>query len=84
MYKVVVNKKVLKSLDDVPPAYMLKIKEAVNNLAENPRPHGCKRLISADDTYRVRIGIYRIIYTIKDEILTVNVIKISHRSRAYK
>jgi mRNA interferase RelE/StbE len=84
MYKVVINKKILKSLDDVQPAYILKIKEAVNNLAENPRPHGCKRLISIGDTYRIRVGIYRIIYTIKDEILTVNVIKIGHRSSAYK
>lgn len=65
MYKVVINKKILKSLDDVQPAYMLKIKETVNNLAKNPRPHECKRLISIGDTYRIRVGIYELFIQLK-------------------
>jgi mRNA interferase RelE/StbE len=84
MYKVIINKKVLKSLDKIPVVYLSNIKEAVNNLANNPRPFGSVKLLGFENTYRIRIGIYRIIYTIEDEILTVEVVKIDHRSSVYK
>ncbi|MDR2690734.1 MAG: type II toxin-antitoxin system RelE/ParE family toxin [Dysgonamonadaceae bacterium] len=48
-------------------------------LANNPRPEGYKKLIGSQNTYRIRAGIYRIIYTIEDKILTVKVVKIDHR-----
>jgi len=84
MYNVIINKRVLKTLDKIPVIYLLKIKEAVNNLKKNPRPFGCVKLSNSDKAYRFRIGIYRIIYTIEDNILTVEVIKIDHRSNIYK
>jgi hypothetical protein len=40
MYKVIIDKKVFKSLDKIPVVYLPNIKEAVNNLANNPRPFG--------------------------------------------
>jgi len=84
MYKVIINKQVFRSLDKIPVAYISKIKEAVNNLANNPRPFGYIKLSGFQNFYRIRVGIYRIIYTIDDDILTVEVIKIDHRSSAYK
>jgi len=83
MYRVIVKKKVLKSLDKIPVAYLSSIKEAVNDLETNPRPFGYRKLEGFENSYRIRVGIYRIIYTIEDDILTVEVIKIDHRSRAY-
>jgi mRNA interferase RelE/StbE len=70
MYKVVINKQVLKSLDKVPAEYLLKIKNVVNGLEQNPRPFGYIKLSDFENSYRIRVGIYRIIYTIEDEILT--------------
>ena len=83
MYKVIIKKRVLKSLDKIPVVYLSGIKEAVNNLADNPRPFGSVKLSVFENTYRIRAGIYRIIYTIEDEILTVEVVKIDHRSSVY-
>ena len=83
MYRVIIKKKVLKLLDKIPVAYLLSIKEAVNDLEANPRPFGYRKLEGFENSYRIRVGIYRIIYTIEDDILTVEVIKIDHRSRAY-
>jgi mRNA interferase RelE/StbE len=84
MYKVIINKQVLKSLDKVPAEYLLKIKSVVNGLKQNPRPFGCIKLSSFENSYRIRVGIYCVIYTIEDEILTVEVVKIDHRSDVYK
>ena len=53
-------------------------------LAENPRPHGIKKLVGEDDTYRIRVGAYRILYQIQDEILLVLVVKIAPRREAYR
>lgn len=84
MYKVVINKQVLKSLDKIPVYYLLKIKNAVNGLVENPRPFGCVKLVNSENTYRIRVGVYRVIYTIEDAVLTVEVVKVDHRSSAYR
>ncbi|MDR3266064.1 MAG: type II toxin-antitoxin system RelE/ParE family toxin [Tannerella sp.] len=43
-----------------------------------------KVVFKSDNTYRIRVGVYRIIYTIEDDILRVEVIKIDHRSNVYK
>ena len=78
MYEVIINKRVLKSFDQIPFDYLLKIKEAINDLTINPRPFGYIKLVGSENSYRIRVGNYRIIYTIKDNILTVEVIKIDH------
>jgi len=61
-----------------------KIKAAIDKLSESPRPHGCKKLIGSKNEYRIRIGSYRVIYTIADTILIVTVIKIAHRKDVYR
>ena len=58
------------------------IKQAILNLAENPRPNGCKKLVGRDG-YRIRIGNYRVIYEIFDAELLVDVIAVGHRKDIY-
>ena len=84
MYKVIINKRILKSLDKVPVTYLSNIKKSINDLAENPRPFGYAKLVGYENHYRIRVGIYRVIYSIKDDILVVEVIKIDHRKNAYR
>ncbi|MDR2121163.1 MAG: type II toxin-antitoxin system RelE/ParE family toxin [Tannerella sp.] len=84
MYKVIISKKLLKSLDKVPAVYLSGIKGTINSLESNPRPSGSVKLTGSTNTYRIRVGVYRIIYTIEDEILTVEVIKVDHRKSVYK
>jgi mRNA interferase RelE/StbE len=52
-------------------------------LADNPRPRSCKKL-TGQDLYRIRIGDYRVIYEIHDDVLIVLVVRIAHRGEAYK
>ncbi len=56
----------------------------IRALAHDPRPPGCEKLSGERDLYRVRQGDYRIVYSIADRILTVEVIKIGHRKEIYR
>jgi len=84
MYKVIVHKRVFDSLDKIPIVYLSSIKSSINNLENNPRPFGYIKLSGFQNLYRIRVGVYRIIYAIEDDILTVEVIKVDHRSSVYK
>ncbi|OAV69874.1 Plasmid stabilization system protein [Bacteroidales bacterium Barb6XT] len=84
MYKIIISNKIKKALDKIPPSYLFNIKNAVNGLSNNPRPFGYCELPGSDNKYRIRIGDYRVIYSIKKNILTVEVIKIDHRSGVYR
>lgn len=82
-YKITFKKSVAKDLRSIPNKDVAKILKKVDTLAENPRGEGCIKL-SGNDKYRVRQGLYRIVYQIKDDVLVVNVVKIAHRSSIYK
>ena len=60
-----------------------RIMQAIDKLATIPRPVDCKKLRSMD-AYRIRVGDYRVIYEIHDNVLVVLVIKIAHRREAYQ
>jgi mRNA interferase RelE/StbE len=59
---------------------MLKRIEA---LGDNPRPMGSEKL-SGQERYRVRQGVYRIVYEIQDEALVIIVVKVGHRRDVYR
>ena len=61
-----------------------RLSQAIDDLAENPRPHGCKKLEGHDDLYRIRKGDWRISYAVKDEQLLILVIEVAQRSSAYR
>lgn len=60
------------------------LKPVIEALAENPRPPGAVKLKSTKSEYRVRVGDYRIVYTIQDAQLIVTVIKLAHRREVYR
>lgn len=82
-YKITFKKSVAKDLRVVPKSDIKKILSKIDSLAENPRGEGCIKL-SGKENYRVRQGLYRIIYEIKEGQLIVNVVKVAHRSHVYK
>lgn len=73
-----------KELLALPKAYAHKVKDAIVALSNNPRPTGCKKLSGSSNDYRIRVGIYRVVYNISDNILTVTVIKVAHRKDVYR
>jgi len=55
---------------------------AIQELADHPRPDGCKKL-KARDGYRIRVGDFRVIYTVDDGRVTVVVVKVGARGDVY-
>lgn len=82
-YRITFKKSVAKDLRVIPKNDIKKILSKIDALAINPRGEGCIKL-SGQESYRVRQGLYRIVYEIKDDVLVVNVVKVTHRSQVYK
>lgn len=60
-----------------------RILDAIHTLADNPRPHGSLKLKGTTDAYRIRVGNYRILYTIRDNRLLVMVVRVGDRRNVY-
>lgn len=61
-----------------------RLREAIDSLAIEPRPHGCSKLSGGKDIYRVRVGDHRIVYQVVDHRLLVLVVDIGHRREIYR
>lgn len=83
MYEVRIDKKIQKKLDKLNEPTYSKIKTAILNLRIDPRPFGSKKLTDRN-AYRIRVGNYRIIYEILDNILLVYIIDLGHRKAIYR
>ena len=85
MYTITINPSALKELSKLPKVTIKKAEKAIDSLANNPRPIGVKKLKDTkEDLYRVRVGDYRIIYSIEDEIKIIDILRIGHRKDIYK
>jgi len=76
-YRITFKKSVAKDLRVIPKNDIKKILNKIDTLALNPKGEGCIKL-SGQENYRVRQGLYRIVYEIKDNVLVVNVVKVAH------
>jgi mRNA interferase RelE/StbE len=82
-YELVFKKSVTRDLRSIPKKDIPRILKRIEGLREDPRGEGCVKL-SAQERYRVRQGVYRIVYEIRDNELVVMVVKVGHRSAIYK
>ena len=82
-YELVFKKSVAKDLRSIPKKDVARILQRIDALRDDPRGEGCVKL-SAQERYRVRQGVYRIVYEIRENELIVMVVKIGHRSTVYK
>jgi mRNA interferase RelE/StbE len=74
---------VAKDLRGIPKSDVQRILARIEALRDDPRPPGAEKL-SAQERYRVRQGVYRILYTIDDAVLIVEVVKVGHRRDVYR
>jgi mRNA interferase RelE/StbE len=83
-YRVVLASTAEKELKKLPSAMIARIAPRLENLGANPRPRGCKKLKGGDKEWRIRVGDYRVVYTVDDARLMVEVTRIRHRSEVYE
>lgn len=84
IYKVELTRAAIKQIASLPKLIRIQALKVAASLSENPRPHGTKAIQGRDDTFRSRIGSYRLVYQIQDNILTVLVIRVAHRKEVYQ
>ena len=83
-YRLAFTESAEKELSRLPDSAVQRIAARIEKLADNPRPSGCKKLKGGVKEWRIRIGDYRVIYTIEDARKAVDVTRIAHRKEVYK
>ncbi len=84
MYKASFKKSALKELKKLPQKQQILIISTVKDLTNDPLPHGYKKMVGSEATYRIRVGNYRIIYNIHDQKLSIEIIRVGHRKDVYR
>ena len=82
-YDILILKRTQKALAKLPQQDYQRVIDAINSLAFNPRPSGCKKM-KGFPTWLIRVGVYRVIYEISDKKLIITVVDVGHRQEIYR
>lgn len=83
-YTVILKRDAEKEFSLLPKNYYKLVKRHLLELNEEPHPYGSIKLKGSENTFRLRVGVYRIIYEIHNNELIICIISISHRKDAYR
>ena len=83
-YRVTLARSAEKELLALGDPLVRRIFARIESLASSPRPPGCKKLEGRTGAWRIRVGEYRVIYTIDDGKRVVDVSAVRHRRDAYR
>ena len=83
-YTLEISNSAKKDFRRIPNIYQEKIREAIRSLPADPRPDGVVKLKGFQDLYRIRVGDYRVIYSVHDSIKIVTILKVSQHGGAYR
>lgn len=83
-YRIEWKKSALKELQKLHKSVIPRILDAVEQLAEEPHPAGSRKLQKSKSHYRIRVGVYRIIYSVFKNRLIIEIIRIGHRKDIYR
>ncbi len=82
-FELRVRPSVAKDLKSIPRQSVLRILDKIEGLRDDPRPVGCEKL-SGQERYRIRQGCYRIVYSVFDDEIVVEIVKVGHRKDVYR
>ncbi len=83
-YQIILKKRAQKELSSLPMRNITQIASVIDKLSRNPRPEGFKKLTGQKGWWRIRIGNYRILYSINDLEELITIFRIGHRKDIYK
>lgn len=84
MYRVLLERGAEKDLSRLSSRIHQDVITAIQALANNPRPSGCRKMAGSKNDWRIRVGDYRVIYEIGDAIRVVRVNRVRHRREVYR
>jgi mRNA interferase RelE/StbE len=83
-YRIEFTRSAEKDLRRLERSRIASILQEISCLSIDPRPHGVKKLAGAERSYRIRLGDYRVVYEIEDDVLLVLVVRVAHRKDVYR
>ena len=83
-YTVAFARSARKELEALDAAVVNRVFPRIEALAREPRPPGCRKLHGERNLWRIRVGDYRVIYAVYDEVQKVDITGVRHRSKAYE
>jgi mRNA interferase RelE/StbE len=83
-YAVRVSRSAQKDIRSLDGAVRGRVIRALRALETDPRPVGCRKLVGAQNRWRVRVGDYRVIYVVDDAGRVIEIVAVRHRSKAYE
>lgn len=83
MYVIKIIPQAKKDLDNLPAKIFNRVKSTILKLAQSPRPYGAIKL-TQEESYRIRVGDYRILYRIDDQPKEIYIYRIKHRREVYR
>jgi mRNA interferase RelE/StbE len=84
MYRVLLERSAEKDLARLSSELHDRVIASIRDLATNARPSGCRKLAGSKNDWRIRVGDYRVVYEIADEIRVVRVNRVRHRREVYR
>jgi mRNA interferase RelE/StbE len=84
VYKVTIAASAKRELFGLSADAIERVLPKIRELANDPRPPGCKKLRGFRDLWRIRVGDYRVVYSVNDPTRTVDVARIAHRRDVYE
>jgi mRNA interferase RelE/StbE len=84
MYRILLERGAEKDLSRLSSEIHDRVIAAIQALANNPRPPGCRKLAGSKHDWRIRVGDYRVVYEIADAIRVVRVNRVRHRREVYR
>lgn len=83
-YRIEWKQSAKKELRKLAKTVIPKVLEVVAALVENPHPVGSRKLRGSEHTYRIRVGDYRIVYSVFSNVLVIEIIRVGHRKNIYR
>ncbi len=83
-YRIEISRTAEKQLGKLPRLDQMRVVTAIRGLADDPLPKGSRKLTGYEDVFRIRVGRYRILYSISGKELVIIVLKIGHRKDIYR
>lgn len=83
-YQIEIENSAAKALQRLPRHDQVRVSKAIAALADDPRTIGSVKLTGFTSAYRLRVGVYRVVYDIDDGIHVVTITRIGHRKEVYR
>jgi len=84
VYRLRLANRAQKDLDRLQGRAWERVRDALIGLRDDPRPHGGTKLRGGADTFRIRVGNYRVLYDVDDSRETITVLRVRQRRDAYR